>query len=142
MCFYLCEICGKNFAGPVTLKIHKRVHISDNLEIVDDFKRPEAQEEPGNTDEAKDKIPTTEVFNEVFNFNIFSLNKKSNTSTSAKNNDITANSTVVTFSNEANKANEINKEFEKNTVPNEEKNGNIEKTRETYERRRKLGKRL
>ena len=27
---YLCKICGKDFAGPVTLKIHERVHIDDN----------------------------------------------------------------------------------------------------------------
>ena len=30
-CLYLCEICGKDFAGPVTLKIHERVHINDNI---------------------------------------------------------------------------------------------------------------
>ena len=48
-CLYLCEICGKDFAGPVTLKIHKRVHITDNLEIMDDLKRSETQEETGNT---------------------------------------------------------------------------------------------
>ena len=126
-CLYLCEICGKDFAGPITLEIHKRVHISDNLEIMDDLKRPEAQEEPGNTDKAKEpiqeltgKFPTTEVLNEVFNFNIFPQNKKVNTSTSANDNDVPANSTGATYSNEAKNSNET-KGFEKSIVPNEEK---------------------
>ena len=123
--FYLCEICGKDFAGPMTLQIHKRVHISDNLEIMDDLKRSEAQEEPGNTDKAEEpiqeftgKFPTTEVLNEVFNFNIFPLNKKVNTSTSANDNDVPANSTDATYSNEAKNSNET-KGFEKSIVPNQ-----------------------
>ena len=129
VCFYLCEICGKDFAGPVTLKVHKRVHISDNLEIMNDFKIPEAQEVPENTDKAEDplqehtvKLPTTEVLEGVFNFNIFPLNEKVNTPTSANDNDITATFTGATYSNEAKNSYETNKEFEKNTVPNEEKN--------------------
>ena len=28
---HMCEICGKDFAGPVTLKIHERFHINDNI---------------------------------------------------------------------------------------------------------------
>ena len=106
--------------------------ISDILEIMDDLKRPEAQEEPGNTDKAKEpgntdktkepiqeltgKFPTTEVLNDVFNFNIFPLNKKVNTSTS--DNDVPANSTDATYSNEAKNSNET-KEFEKSIVPNQ-----------------------
>ena len=125
-CLYLCEICGKDFAGPVTLQIHKRIHISGNLEIIDDLKGPEAQEEPGNIDKAKEpmqeltgKFPTTEVLNEVFNFNIFPLNKNVNTSsTSANDNDVPANSTDDTYSNEAKNSIET-KEFEKSIVQNQ-----------------------
>ena len=36
-CLLLCEICGKDFDGPRTLKIHKKVHFSENLEIMDDL---------------------------------------------------------------------------------------------------------
>ena len=125
LCLYLCEICGKDFAGPITLQIHKRVHISGNLEIIDDLKGPEAQEEPGNIDKAKEpiqeltgKFPTTEDLNEVFNFNIFPLNKKVNTGTSANDNDVPANSTGATYSNEAKNSNGT-KGFEKSIVPNQ-----------------------
>ena len=31
MFLHMCEICGKDFAGPVTLKIHERFHINDNI---------------------------------------------------------------------------------------------------------------
>ena len=124
-CLYLCEICGKDFAGPRKLKIHKRDHFSDNLEIMDDLKGPEAQEELGNNNKAEEpitelteKIPTNEVLNEVFNFNVFPLNKKVNTSTSAYDNDVPANSTDATYSNEAKNSNET-KEFEKSIVPNQ-----------------------
>ena len=124
-CLYLCEICGKDFVAPRTLQIHKRVHISGNLEIIDDLKRAEAQEEPGNIDNAKEPIQepngrfsTTELLNEVFNFNIFPLNKKVNTSTSANDNDAPANSTDATFSNDAKNSNET-KEFEKSIVLNQ-----------------------
>ena len=134
-CLYLCEICGKDFAGPITLQIHKKVHISGNLEIIDDLKGPEAQEEPENIDKAKEpiqeltgKFPTTEVLDEVFNFNIFPLIKKVNTSTSANDNDVPANFTGATYPNEAKKSNET-KGFEKSISPNEEEivseDGNI-----------------
>ena len=87
----------------------------------------------GNTDKAKEpiqeltgKFPTTEVSDEVFNFNIFPLNKRVNTSTRA--NDVPANSTGATYSNEAKNSNET-KGFEKSIAPNEEKivseDGNI-----------------
>jgi len=150
---YLCEICGKDFAGPITLEIHKRVHISDNLEIMDDLKRPEAQEEPGNTDKAKEpgntdktkepiqeltgKFPTTEVLNDVFNFNIFPLNKKVNTSTS--DNDVPANSTDATYSNEAKNSNET-KEFEKSIVPNQDLRNDHELERKSPQGCPKCGK--
>ena len=70
------------------------------------------------------KLPTkNEVLNEVFNFNCSLLNKKLNTSTSsADNNGNATNSTSATYSNEAKNSNETNKGFEKNIVPNEEKN--------------------
>ena len=65
---------------------------------------------------------------EVFNFNIFPLNKKVNTSTSANDNDVPANFTGATYPNEAKKSNET-KGFEKSISPNEEEtvseDGNI-----------------
>ena len=89
----------------------------------------------GNIDKVKEpiqeltgKFPTTEVLDEVFNFNIFPLIKKVNTSTSANDNDVPANFTGATYPNEAKKSNET-KGFEKSIAPNEEKivseDGNI-----------------
>ena len=77
----------------------------------------------GNIDKVKEpiqeltgKFPTTEVLDEVFNFNICPLNKRVNPST--RSNFVPANFTDATYSNEAKNSNET-KEFEKSIVPNQ-----------------------